>query len=114
MAASRITELAERIAQNTAIVNEFLDNNGLSQPTFDADGPSTSQIPSTEPIVSGARQMAISDCQELRQLLLGPTEHLISFRHNELLSQHVIMRFRIAQAVPITFLCIYYPCARYC
>ncbi|KAI3322493.1 putative O-methyltransferase [Xylariaceae sp. AK1471] len=101
MSASRITELSARIAANTAKVNEYLTAHNLPQPSFDADGPLTSLIPSTELAVASARQAAIYDCQELRQLLLGPTEHLTSFKPNELLSQHVITRFRLAQLVPI-------------
>jgi hypothetical protein len=101
MSTSRIVELSARIAANTAKVNEYLAAHNLPQPTFDADGPLTSLIPSTEPAVASARQQAIHDCQELRQLLLGPTEHLTSFRHNELLSQHAIARFQLTKLVPI-------------
>ncbi|KAI8625554.1 putative O-methyltransferase [Xylariaceae sp. FL1651] len=101
MASSRLMELTARIAKNTEIVNNYLNANNLPLPSFEQDGPLTSLIPPTEPLVAAARQSAMYDCQELRQLLAGPTEHLINFRHNELLSQHMIVRFRVAQAVPV-------------
>lgn len=101
MADSRIAVLSSRIAANTAKVNDYLAANNLSQPSFDVNAPPTSPIPPTEPEIQAARQAVIHDCLELRQLMLGPREHLSSFQHNELVSQHAIVRFRLAEAFPI-------------
>ncbi|KAI1874559.1 hypothetical protein JX265_004767 [Neoarthrinium moseri] len=101
MAYSQIITLSARIAENTAKVNHYLAANNLPQPSFGIDAPLQSLIPPTEPDIAAARQAVIHDCLELRQLMLGPKEHLSSFQHNELVSQHVILRFRLAEAVPI-------------
>jgi hypothetical protein len=101
MQASQIIEISARIAANTAKVNDYLTAQNLPQPSFDANASTHSLIPHTEPEVAAARQAAIHDCGELRDLLLGPREYLINYRHNELLSQHVILRFGLAEAVPI-------------
>ncbi|KAI1872857.1 uncharacterized protein JN550_003731 [Neoarthrinium moseri] len=101
MSGSLIATISARIAENTAKVNEYLTKHNLPQPSFDLGAPSQSLIPPTQSEVAAARQAVIHDCLELRQLVLGPKEHLTSFQHNELVSQHVILRFRIAEAVPV-------------
>lgn len=101
MSDSLIFNLSARIAANTAKVNEYLASHGLAQPSFALDAPSRSLIPDTELDVAAARQAVISDCLELRELMLGPREHLTSFKHNELVGQQAIMRFRLAEAFPI-------------
>ncbi|KAI1410075.1 S-adenosyl-L-methionine-dependent methyltransferase [Hypoxylon sp. FL1857] len=101
MSDSRIVELSARIASNTAKVNSYLVAHNLPRPSFDIDAPVQSLIPNDEPDIAAARQAVIHDCLELRELMLGPKDHLISYRYNELISQHAILRFRLAEAFPI-------------
>lgn len=101
MSTSRIVELAQRTVANTTEINDYITANNLPQPSFDVDPPLHSVVPPTELSIGAARQAAIYDCQELRELLLGPTEHLISCRHNELISQQAILRFGLARALPL-------------
>ncbi|CAJ2509478.1 Uu.00g145040.m01.CDS01 [Anthostomella pinea] len=98
---TRITELATRIAVNTAKVDDYLAANSLPAPLFDIDAPVQSQIPNAELDIAAARQAVIHDAEELRQLMLGPREQLFSYRPNHLLSQLVIVRFGLASLIPI-------------
>ncbi|OTA60671.1 S-adenosyl-L-methionine-dependent methyltransferase [Hypoxylon sp. EC38] len=98
---SRIVELSARIAANTTKVNDYLAAHNLPRPSFDLDAPVQSLIPSDELDIASARQAVIHDCLELHELMLGPKDHLVSYRHNELISQHAILRFRLAEAFPI-------------
>jgi hypothetical protein len=97
---SRIAELSARIAANTAEVDDFLAAQSLATPSFDADAPLDLFPPSTEARVLAARQAIIQDTLELRQLMLGPREHLFSYQPQHLLSQLVIVRFGLARLVP--------------
>ncbi|KAI1400598.1 putative O-methyltransferase [Hypoxylon fuscum] len=98
---SRILELSVRIATNTAKVNDYFAANNLPQPSFDLNAPSQCLIPPSESEIVAARQAVLHDCLELRNLMLGPREYVTSFQHNELVGQQVIMRFKLAEAVPI-------------
>lgn len=80
MSSTRIIELSARIAANTAVVNDYLVDNSLPTPSFDLDAPQRPPIPSTEPGILAARQAIISDCLELRQLMLGPRDHIVSYK----------------------------------
>ncbi|KAI1129798.1 putative O-methyltransferase [Nemania abortiva] len=101
MSNSSVIDLSAQIAANAARVNDFLASHSLAQPSFDVDAPSKSLIPPNEPEIEAARQAVIHDCSVLRDLMLGPKEHLTSFKHNELIGQNAIMRFRLAEAFPI-------------
>lgn len=98
---SRILELGIRIGRNTAKVNEYLAANNLPQPSFDLNAPSQFPIPDNETEIAAARKAVLHDCLELRALMFGPREYLESFQHNELVSQQIIARFKLAEAVPI-------------
>lgn len=79
MSSSSISELAGRIATNTALVNDFYTQNGLPTPSFDQSSPLKPVIsPSTAPEIEAARQAVIYDCQELRILMQGPAQYLAS------------------------------------
>jgi hypothetical protein len=80
MSTSRIIELSQLIATNTAKVNDYLIANNLPTPSFDVDAPLQSLVPSNEPDIIFARDSAIQACVELRQLLLGPREHITSYQ----------------------------------
>ncbi len=74
---SRITELAATIAENTAIVDQYLTANSLPTPTFDVDGPPAVPIPHHETHVLAAQDAVIACTQELHNLMKGPTEMLM-------------------------------------
>lgn len=70
-----ITELAARIASNTAKVNKYYLDKGLALPSFDQNGPTGS--PRAEDFeIEMARQAVILDANELRTLMQGPSEYL--------------------------------------
>lgn len=79
MPPSRIVELATRIANNTATINDYLRSHNLPTPSFDVDGPLDTLIPKHETDVESARVAVIDDTLELRRLVLGPREYLMSY-----------------------------------
>ncbi|KAJ3570315.1 hypothetical protein NPX13_g5772 [Xylaria arbuscula] len=101
MASSRIVELATRIATNTAKINEYLLSHNLPTPSFEVDGPRDTLIPKTETEIESARVAVIDDTLELRRLTLGPREYLMSYTHDELISQQAITRYALAHSFPV-------------
>lgn len=83
---TRIVELSQRIATNTTKLNDFLEANGLPTPTFDVDGPLGHSIPDDAAEIHAARAAIIDDTQELRRLVLGPKEYLMSYCVSDLLT----------------------------
>jgi hypothetical protein len=79
MTSSRIVELSTRIAANTTKLNEYLVSHDLPTPSFDIDGPKDNLVPKEELEVEAARVAIIDDTQELRRLVLGPREYLMSY-----------------------------------
>lgn len=79
MSTSRISELAQRIATNTAKIDNYLISQGLPQPSFELDAPLTSVIPENEVELKKARQEVLADTLELRSLIQGPRELMSSF-----------------------------------
>jgi hypothetical protein len=79
MSASRMVELSSRIATNTVKLHDYLTAHGLPTPSFDVNGPLDSLISKEEPGIESARVAIIDDTQELRRLVLGPRDHLMSF-----------------------------------
>lgn len=79
MASSRIIELANRIAINTVKVNDYLLSHDLPTPSFDIGSPLETLIPKHELDVESARVAVIDDTLELRRLVLGPREYLMSY-----------------------------------
>jgi hypothetical protein len=76
----RIVELAKRIAANTAKLQSYLTAHGLPTPSFDINGPKDTLVPKTETETEAARVAIIDDTQELRRLVLGPREYLMSYQ----------------------------------
>lgn len=72
---SRIAELSEAIATHSRLVDEYLSNNNLPQPSFDADGPSNFDLP---PEIEGSRAQVLAATQELNDLLQGPRNLLFN------------------------------------
>jgi len=79
MSISRILELSTRIAANTSKVSDYLTANNLPLPSFDIDGPFESAVPKDATEIEAARSAVIEDAQELRRLMLGPREYLMSY-----------------------------------
>lgn len=71
---STIQELSQRIAKNTALVEQWLVSKNHKMPSFnyDADG----EFPDTDgaPEIEEARMAVIDDTSALHDLLLGPRE----------------------------------------
>jgi hypothetical protein len=76
MSTSRIVQLAQLIASQTAIVDEHIRNNDLAQPSFEPDGP-IEPIQKATPQVKAATNDVIEAAIELRQLLEGPVKLLL-------------------------------------
>lgn len=98
---SRIIQLSNRIATNTARVDAYLVAHSLPALSFAEDAPLDFPIPSTELEISAARRAVIQDAEELRQLMLGPREHVLSYRAGELQSLQAIANLGLAKTVPI-------------
>lgn len=79
MSLSRIVELSASIADNTAKVDAYLTANDLPTPSFDVNAPLQSMIPKTEVEIEAARVAIIDDTLELRRLMLGPRDYLMTF-----------------------------------
>lgn len=69
MATASILDLASSIEQNTRVVYEYLQENGLPEPSFEATSPPDLPLP---PNVSQAKEAALEAMDELQTLLLGP------------------------------------------
>ena len=72
---SRIANLANIIAKNTAEIDSFLRSRNLPFPSFDADAPLDLRLPKE---LKSARNLAVDATIELKELLLGPKELLLS------------------------------------
>lgn len=79
MSTTRIVELSSRIAANTAKLNDYLVSNNLPTLSFDINAPTESLISKENTELEAARVAVIDDTQELRNLMLGPREYLMSF-----------------------------------
>ncbi|KAK8066271.1 O-methyltransferase [Apiospora hydei] len=101
MSTNRIVELSSRIAANTTKLNDYLASNNLPAPSFDLNGPTDTLIPKENAELEAARVAVIDDTLELRRLVLGPREYLMSYTHDEVISQQAIVRFRLAQYFPV-------------
>lgn len=90
MSTSRISELAQRIATNTAKIDYYLISQGLPQPSFELDAPLKSVIPENEVEIKKARQELLDDTLELRSLIQGPRELMSSFSVSSLHANPVL------------------------
>ncbi|KAK0641422.1 sterigmatocystin 8-O-methyltransferase precursor [Cercophora newfieldiana] len=102
MSATPITELSARIAANTTKVNNYLSSHNLPGPSFDVNAPQQLLPSDTPPEITLARQAVIDDCLELRNLMLGPREHIMTtYQAMSLTSPKAITKFRLAHAFPV-------------
>ena len=72
---SRITKLAGVIAKKTAELDSFLLSRNLPFPSFEIDAPLDFRLPEE---LESTRSLVIDASTELKELLLGPTELLLS------------------------------------
>jgi hypothetical protein len=75
---TRIAELAIAIAENTKILDDYLQSHGLPSPTFAVDGPMALPIPESEEAIIQAKFRVIADTEELNKLVKGPMDVLMS------------------------------------
>ncbi|KAL8989010.1 MAG: hypothetical protein Q9177_002003, partial [Variospora cf. flavescens] len=94
-----MSELAESISENTRIVDTFFLDHNLSAPSFDTGSPLKVVI--NDEKVAGARFAAIAAMHELKCLMLGPTESLMSVESEDMLSLQAIYRYQIDQNLGI-------------
>ena len=74
-----IVKLAKRIAANTEKLQSYLSSHNLPTPSFSVDGPKDTLVPKTETETEAARVAIVDDTEELRRLVLGPREYLMSY-----------------------------------
>lgn len=79
MQLSGIRDLANSIANNTATVEGYFIQNNLALPSFELDAPPKSLIPTDAINIEAARVRVIDDTLQLRRLMLGPLDYLMSF-----------------------------------
>jgi hypothetical protein len=74
---NRITQLANAIAADTAVVDAYFTAHNIASPSFDVDGPLTVVIPPFEKDVIAAHTRVLGATQELHSLMLGPMAMLM-------------------------------------
>ncbi|PSN71469.1 putative O-methyltransferase [Corynespora cassiicola Philippines] len=94
----RLHELAEILHVNANEIESYLEEKNLPYPSFDI-GASESLPPELE----DKQHELLEAADELVALVQGPKQHLSTFaqEHNKTTSLHVIIRFKIASAVPL-------------
>ena len=76
MTSTRIVQLANSIAANTALVDNYFRANDLPTPSFSLGGPVDFGLAKKAPHVESARIAAIEASIELQELLTGPIQLL--------------------------------------
>lgn len=74
--ASRFTELATTIADNTKILTAHISSKNLTAPSFSVDGLTELPISPADKDAYAARSKIIAATQELHDLTVGPKESL--------------------------------------
>jgi hypothetical protein len=88
MSTLKIQQLAELIRDRTNSLGSYLVENKLPAPSFDADGPPAFPIPASETSLEDSRLEVIEALDELRALMMGPKEYLLSFSVTMSASEH--------------------------
>ncbi|KAM3427269.1 hypothetical protein NHJ13734_009047 [Beauveria thailandica] len=98
LAVPNLVALAKNISQKTAAIVEYLEANGLSQPSFDVSSPDT---PNTAEYVAiyDSLQQSLDD---LSMLVAGPNKFLRTFvcQANDLAALQVAFEFKLFHLVP--------------
>lgn len=79
MSGSQIAQLSARIESNTARILKYYTDKQIPLPSLDRSGSLVSLVPPEVEEVEAARQAVIYDSQQLRILMLGPTEYMTEF-----------------------------------
>ncbi|KAI1813949.1 putative O-methyltransferase [Poronia punctata] len=95
---SRIARLASTVATCTQQIDDYLNQNSLPHPSFDANAPLHLGLP---PHIEQLRTEVLDATQELNDLLREPRDILFDHHHNQLVYFQLITRFDIAKKVPI-------------
>ena len=74
--AQDLTEIAARISKNAASLKNYLNAQGLPQPSFAANAACEFPNPSNESMVQVSRESILEDTKTLSDLILGPVERL--------------------------------------
>jgi hypothetical protein len=106
MTSLRITELAEIIASETAILNRYLGSNGLPEPSFSPDAPIDAF--GSSPDIQKAKSNVIEATIELRQLLEGPVKLLLP-EVSHVMPNHFIQYLLMLRVVKLCSTCSYSP-----
>jgi hypothetical protein len=83
---SRIAQLASTVATCTQQIDDYLAQNSLPYPSFEADGPVDLGLP---PHLEQLRGAVLEATQELNDLLLGPRDLIFNHhvRHSHLVTK---------------------------
>ncbi|EPE27494.1 S-adenosyl-L-methionine-dependent methyltransferase [Glarea lozoyensis ATCC 20868] len=95
---TRIQELASIISTNTDRIDAHLTSRGLPTPSFDADAPESLDLPSD---LQAARVLVIEASTELKELLQGPKELLMSNSSSQFVSLRAIYHYKMAETFPV-------------
>ncbi|KAL5332378.1 S-adenosyl-L-methionine-dependent methyltransferase [Aspergillus crustosus] len=97
-----LTDLAEQISTNAALVQGFLASNNHPQPSFHPEAPPA--FPPTPKDITTARQQLLEAAQTIVDTLTGPAEHLrwLACRYHDMSSLRFIYHFNLAPAIPLT------------
>ncbi|KAF2027953.1 S-adenosyl-L-methionine-dependent methyltransferase [Setomelanomma holmii] len=95
---TRIVELAQAIAADTALVDAYFQANNIPTPSFDIDGPARVAIPPHEKNVAAAHVRVLGATKELHNLILGPMNMLMGMNVTDQLSLHGVYHFNMASA----------------
>ncbi|KAK7924323.1 hypothetical protein PG985_006377 [Apiospora marii] len=97
---TRIIELSQLIARETAKVDDFLSSRNLPTPSLDEDALQTIPIPEEFTDTTAARLAVIEACSELKDLMTGPKE-LLKFKWTDYASVKAILRFKLEQSFDV-------------
>ncbi|KAI4234726.1 MAG: hypothetical protein LQ349_003616 [Xanthoria aureola] len=95
-----MSDLADIIDKNTKIVTAYYSDHQIPAPSIDTSSPFTAIIHDEK--VAAARFAALAAMHELKCLMLGPTEALMSVESEEILSLQAVYRYEIDQKLDVT------------
>ncbi|ORY10494.1 sterigmatocystin 8-O-methyltransferase [Clohesyomyces aquaticus] len=73
---STLEQYVQQILQNTGIITEYLETNGLPQPSFERDAPESTLPESAPETIRAARVKLMDAALKAFQLALGPKEYI--------------------------------------
>jgi len=95
---SRIADLSSTIVHHTHLIDTYLTEQSLPQPSFDPAGPSNLSLSSS---LESSRAIVLSATQELNDLLQGPHNIIWKQHQTQLVPMHLISHFDIARILPV-------------